>query len=163
MDFNKQFRGGNGGADTSTLAVESMQSFRRNATNIILVVGFLSFTVFGLVEYMYYDTIFKNSFNGSVIGVVLAVTMPFILELGRFGFLLASAVDLTNTNGTRKSKGFAMLTIVPTILICAFQTHECWAMVDMWKMDNTMLYCFIFLIYFGFIAECKLISLMYND
>lgn len=119
----------------------------------LILVGFLSFIVLGVLVSDYYANLFNLRFGGFA-GLVMGISISLIVEGGRFGFLLASIRDFAIDN---KKNGW--LGLIASLFLVIHDLTVAWKVALLWSVTNHLDYfnCFVFLILFGLAVEIRLV------
>lgn len=139
---------------------------------LFLVLGFASFIIFGLLEGVYYYSITHTVIKQLWLSTVLCISIPTILELGQFAFMMATIWNFTNRtpiqNGSSwlsfdKSILSALLGFAVTGLIIWFKLGELDNMVTFWKSGEYTMHIksvLQFMIILGLVFEVRIITIL---
>lgn len=134
---------------------------------VFLVVGILSFILFGIFESVYYYDISHKVIKYWGLSLVFSLAFPFILELGQFGFMLATISNINNRNKGNKILpiAYGIIGIVATIIIINFKLGELDNMVTFWQSgiySNHIKSALRFLVILGVILEIRIIMIKFD-
>jgi hypothetical protein len=136
---------------------KSMNKISKHSNLFLLVIAITSFCFLGYFKTWYYQELFdiKFSFYGALI---CGGSLAFMIEGGRFAFMLSSASDLINKN----TKGF-IFGLIGSIGLLAYEMNLCGELGAFWDSESN-LYTVIFRSVAGLGAVIELrLCLMLQD
>ena len=137
---------------------------------IFVIVGIISFVLFGLFEAQYYFSVANEIIKSEALAITFCVAFPIVIELGQFAFMMAAVSNIVN----RKKQGstwtnpdmnvvYAILGLIATGYIIYFKLGELDNMVQFWKSGEKTIYIKSALkavIIIGLIFEVRIMMLL---
>ena len=124
-----------------------------------LIIGTMvfSFIIMGVLQFNYYNSMFAE--NLPVVGIVLAVLLPVVTQIGRLSFGLVGARDIASGHNWT-----GILGLTGGIAIAGFEHYEAIRMAALWNPELKAM--FLFINWISIVAEIRLmmtISKLEND
>lgn len=137
---------------------------------IFVVVGIMSFTIFGLFEGQYYFSVTSEVIKSNWLAAIFSVGFPIVIELGQFAFMMAAVSNVVN----RKKAAwdwknpdmniiYSVLGLIATGFMVYFKLSELDNMVNFWKSGENTIYiksALKAMIIIGLIFEVRIMMLL---
>ena len=139
---------------------------------IFLIMCFVSNSLFGLFEGVYYFSISHTVIKQPWLSAVFCISFPIIIEIGQFAFMLATIHNFMNRNPQRDSTKwfnvdinllFSLIGLLATIFIVRFKLGELGNMVSFWHSGEFAPFiksALSFLIVLGVVFEIRIVMIL---
>lgn len=113
---------------------------------IFVVVGIMSFVIFGLFEWQYYFSVTEQVIKSQWLAWIFSIGFPIVIELGQFAFMMAAVSNVVNRKKTKfdwtnpdMNIIYSFLGLIATGFMVYFKLGELDNMVKFWKSgENTV-------------------------
>jgi hypothetical protein len=114
-----------------------------------LIIGTMifSFLIMGVLQFNYYSLMFESKLP--VVGIILAVLLPIVTQIGRLSFGLVGARDIASGHNWT-----GILGLIGGIAIAGFEHYEAIRMAALWNPDLKAM--FLFINWISIVAEIRL-------